>query len=82
MRLTSKGQVTVPQHIREQAGLAPGCSIEFHFENGRVWLTRSDEDEETRRLRIRSAIHAVAGRSSANTELSTDDIMALTRGES
>lgn len=81
MRITSKGQVTVPQHIREQAGLAPGCDVEFHFENGRVWLERREDDPAARRARVHQAIRAVGGSASANQDLSTDDIMAMTRGD-
>ncbi len=79
MRLTSKGQVTIPQQIRDQAGLAPGCNVEFHFDNGRVWLCRENESQEARREHIRARILAVTGSASAHLELSTDDIMALTR---
>jgi bifunctional DNA-binding transcriptional regulator/antitoxin component of YhaV-PrlF toxin-antitoxin module len=81
MRLTSKGQVTIPQHIRHQAGLAPGCNVEFHFDNGRVWLSRKNESPEDRRERIRDGIRAVTGSASAHLALSTDDIMAMTREE-
>lgn len=81
MRLTSKGQVTIPQDIREQAGLMPGSEVEFHFEDGKIWLTRGEDNPEGRRDRIRAAIAAVTGSASANTDLSTDDILALTRGE-
>lgn len=81
MRVTSKGQVTVPQNIRELAGLTPGSNVEFHFENGRVWLERKADTPDTRRIRIHEAIRAVSGSSSANQDLDTDDIMTLTRGE-
>jgi|JFJP01.1.fsa_nt_gi AbrB family looped-hinge helix DNA binding protein len=81
MRLTSKGQVTIPQDIREKAGLMPGSEVEFHFEDGRVWLARNEDHAELRRNRIRAAIKTISGSANANIDLSTDDIMALTRGE-
>lgn len=81
MRLTSKGQVTIPQDIRERAGLIPGSEVEFHFEDGKVWLVRGEDNPHLRRDRIRAAIAAVAGSASANTDLSTDDMLSLTRGE-
>jgi AbrB family looped-hinge helix DNA binding protein len=31
MRITSKGQVTIPQAIREQAGLHPNCEVRFRL---------------------------------------------------
>lgn len=38
MRISPDGQITIPENIREKAGLLPGCDVEFHVENGRVWL--------------------------------------------
>lgn len=81
MRLTSKGQVTIPQDIREMAGLTPGSEVEFHYEDGRVWLVRGEDNPEFRRKRIRAAILTATGSANANPDLSTDDIMALTRGD-
>ena len=34
MRITTKGQVTIPQHIREQLGLHPETEVEFSVERG------------------------------------------------
>jgi AbrB family looped-hinge helix DNA binding protein len=81
MRLTSKGQVTIPQGIREKAGLAPGSEIEFQFSNGRVWLEKVECDQAHRRQRILATIGEVAGGASANRDLNTDDILRMTRGE-
>ena len=36
MRITSKGQVTIPQVVREKAGLHPGSEVEFAIEDGKV----------------------------------------------
>ena len=38
MRITSKGQVTIPQRIREQAGLHPYTEVEFEWVRGKVIL--------------------------------------------
>ena len=81
MRLTSKGQVTIPQGIRELAGLAPGSEVEFQFNNGRVWLEKVESNQIHRRQRILAAINEVAGSASANRDLRTDDILRMTRGE-
>ncbi|MCD5411332.1 MAG: AbrB/MazE/SpoVT family DNA-binding domain-containing protein [Thermodesulfovibrionales bacterium] len=40
MRVTTKGQVTIPQHIRKKLGITPNTEIDFAEENGRVYLTR------------------------------------------
>ncbi len=37
MRVTTKGQVTIPQHIREKLGIAPATDIEFVEEKERVY---------------------------------------------
>jgi AbrB family looped-hinge helix DNA binding protein len=34
MRITTKGQVTIPQHIREKLGIPPATEVEFVEENG------------------------------------------------
>ena len=34
MRITSKGQVTIPQEIRERLGLLPNTEVEFAVERG------------------------------------------------
>ena len=80
MRLTSKGQVTIPQNIRELAGLASGSEVEFQFADGRVWLEKVAEDTAQRRQRIIAALHDVAGSATSHRELRTDDILRMTRG--
>ncbi len=81
MRLTSKCQVTIPQGIRELAGLAPGSEIEFQFNNGRVWIEKVENTEAKRRQRILAALNEVTGSATANQNLRTDDILKMTRGE-
>lgn len=41
MRITSKGQVTIPQAIRERTGLLPNPDVEFKYEKGQVILRRA-----------------------------------------
>ena len=38
MRITSKGQVTIPQDIREKASLLPNTEVEFEYVRGQVIL--------------------------------------------
>ncbi len=75
MHITSKGQVTIPLHIRESLGLLPHTEIEFLLENGRVYLEKSESPSK----RSQSLIEQLRGKGS--TKLSTDQIMAMTRGE-
>ena len=75
MRITSKGQVTIPIAIRHRAGLLPGAEVEFAVKDGAVILRR--QKKPTRR-----GARLVAGlRGTARHGLTTDQIMALTRGE-
>ena len=41
MRITSKGQVTIPQEMRDKAGLLPGTEVEFAFEDGKLCVSKS-----------------------------------------
>ena len=78
MRITSKGQVTIPQAIRERAGFLPGTEVEFRLsEDGTVRLERPRVPRAGGPLAA-----AIAGlRGQARGRLSTEEIMALTRGE-
>jgi len=76
MRITSKGQVTIPIDVRERAGLMPGSDVDFIVEGATVRLVKAKPGK--RKTRIDEAIDAFAG--SATTKMTTDEIMALTRG--
>lgn len=76
MRITSKGQVTIPQRIREQAGLLPGTEVGFEFIRGRVILKPLGK----RSSRGQRAVARLRG-SLKHLNRSTDELMALTRGE-
>jgi AbrB family looped-hinge helix DNA binding protein len=75
MRLTSKGQITIPVEIRERLGLVPGTPVEFAVEGDAVRITRAS-GAAGRGARVVSAL-----RGGGDVDMSTDDIMALTRGE-
>jgi len=75
MRITSKGQVTIPQHIREQAGLLPATEVEFRYEDGVVTL----QPAGGARGRGVDFVNRLRGR--GDIKMTTDEIMALTRGE-
>ena len=69
MRVTSKGQVTIPQAIREKLGLTPFSEVDFVVEENRVVLVKKEGDD-TPFKRLRGV---------ATVKMSTDEIMALTR---
>ncbi len=39
MRVTDKGQVTIPKHIRVAAGVAPGSEVSFSLEGSKIVIT-------------------------------------------
>ncbi len=75
MRITSKGQVTIPVEIREQLGLLPATEVEFRVEGHAVRLVKLRS--ETRPRRGSWVVGRLRGR--ADVRMTTDQIMALTR---
>ncbi len=74
MRITSKGQVTIPQAIRERLGLLPNCEVEFELDGDAVRLRKS------RAVKPRGAALIARMRGRGTTRLTTDQILSLTRG--
>jgi AbrB family looped-hinge helix DNA binding protein len=77
MRITSKGQVTIPAEIRERAGLLPHTEVEFKFDGKAVRIVRAQSGKKPGRGG-RIVAHL---RGRGDVAMSTDEIMALTRGE-
>ncbi len=74
MRVTTKGQVTIPQHIREKLGITPSVEVDFIEENGRIYLIKkSGISPRTNKYR--------SFRGVATVKMTTDEIMSLTRGD-
>ncbi len=72
--LTSKGQVTIPKNVRDHLGIGPGSRVHFrHTADGGVLIEKADGP----RLPSRFA----KARGSAGPGMTTDEIMALLRGE-
>jgi AbrB family looped-hinge helix DNA binding protein len=77
MRITSKGQVTIPANIREEAGLLPGSEVEFAWDGTAVRILRARSERSAGRgARI---VRHLRGRSTI--DMTTDEILALTRAE-
>ena len=74
MKITSKGQVTIPQEIRERLGLLPETEVEFVVKGNVVQIVKA------RRPSLRGARVTETIRGRATTKMSTDEIMKLTRG--
>ena len=76
--VTTKGQVTIPKAVRDLLGSIPGTSVTFEVaDDGRVLLSKADSGARSARPPSRFA----KLRGSATAGLSTDEIMALTRGD-
>jgi AbrB family looped-hinge helix DNA binding protein len=77
MRITSKGQVTIPAEIREQAGLLPGTDVDFERHGQTVRIVRA----KTKKKNSRGARIVARLRGSGDIKMTTDEIMALMRGD-
>lgn len=74
MRMTSKGQVTIPQELRERYAMGPGAEVEVvPTEDGAL---------------VRPVVHTSAGgrlvarlRDQADGGLTADEVLRLTRGD-
>jgi bifunctional DNA-binding transcriptional regulator/antitoxin component of YhaV-PrlF toxin-antitoxin module len=78
MRITSKGQVTIPQQIREAAGLLPHTEVTFELDGAVVRIVKAGV-ATGKPDRGRMLVTRLRGR--GNRRMTTDEIMSLTRGE-
>ncbi len=78
MRMTSKGQVTVPKELRELAGLQPGSEVAFDYADGKITMSKAPAGRR-RPTHGQQVVEALRGTRTANKELSTDEIMRLMR---
>ena len=75
MRITSKGQVTIPIDIRQRAGLLPNTEVEFAMEDGKVVLKPADGLTRGQRMVAR-----LRGSGTANLDLTSDELFEMMRG--
>jgi len=79
MKITRKGQVTIPKELHERFDLLPGTNVAFLAEDGRVFVERvfaacaADQGALGHDL-----VRRMSG--TATVRMTTDEIMALTRG--
>lgn len=71
MRVTTKGQVTIPVYIRERLALTTETEVDFVEEEGRFYLVRKQNKQPQPRFRRFRGV--------ATTGMSTEEIMKLTR---
>jgi len=75
MKITTKGQVTIPQEIRERLGLLPNTEVDFEVQGNAVVLKKARGGTR----RGRALVEHLRGR--GTTRMTTDEILALTRGD-
>ena len=73
MRVTSKGQVTIPLAVRKRLGIRPGSDVDFELDERGARLVRTKTSEGAQ------IVKRMVGRGTG--AMSTDEIMALTRGD-
>jgi AbrB family looped-hinge helix DNA binding protein len=71
MKITTRGQVTVPRYIRERLGLLPRTDVEWELRDGTAVLRKASGG--------RALIEQMRGR--GTVRMTTDEVMALTRGD-
>ncbi len=78
MQVTSKGQVTIPLEIRNRLGFLPYTKVAFELAGDHARIRKAGREAGVS-ARGRLAIEALRG--AADVRMSTDEIMALTRGK-
>ena len=79
MKITSKGQVTIPQAVREKAGLLPHSKVEFVVNSSGEVVIRPVKGADSP---IRAAFQKVRGSANAREfkGMNTDEFMEFLRG--
>jgi len=75
MKVTTKGQVTIPMEVREKLNIQPGAEVDFVIEGDVVKIV----PVRGANSRGRRIVERMLGKGSV--QMTTDEIMALTRGE-
>ncbi len=75
MKITSKGQVTIPLPIRDEFELKPGTDVEFVVESGNVVLRARRKRANPVNAWLAEATGVARGK------ITTAGIMKMTRGE-
>lgn len=72
MKVTTKGQVTIPQEIRDKFGITSNSEVDFFEEGNRIYIIKIDKPNK-----IKNKFRKYRGIS--NIKMTTDEIMSLTR---
>jgi AbrB family looped-hinge helix DNA binding protein len=76
VKITSKGQVTIPKQMRESFGLLPGTEVEFMPGEGEIRVRKAKAGR-----RRGEEVIAHLREAGKNYTMTTEEVMRLTRGE-
>jgi antitoxin PrlF len=81
MRVTSKGQVTIPRDLRELIGIEPNSEVVFTVEDGRLMLTPKNGAEAVQEQKRLAGLMQTLARleGTGDPELDADALMQMTR---
>jgi AbrB family looped-hinge helix DNA binding protein len=74
MRVTEKGQLTIPKQLRDELGIGAGTEVEVERHGDAILVRKAVVQSRGQQLVERL-------RRRGDVDMSTDEIMALTRGE-
>ena len=81
MRVTSKGQVTIPRDLRELAGIAPNSDVLFSMEGGKLTIVpkdgRQEQEDRLRLERFLDSLQRLEG--TGDQDIDADALMNMTR---
>jgi AbrB family looped-hinge helix DNA binding protein len=75
MRITSKGQVTIPQEIREKLGLHPNTEVDFAIERGAAVIRAKKGKPTIGRMTVERM------KQGPKMKMSSKELLALLRDE-
>ena len=80
MRMTSKGQVTIPKRVRDKLGVGPGSNVGFEEEGNKIVLIKEDSKvaEDAAEMMVRHMVEF--GRKAKRIPMTYKELMELTRG--
>ncbi len=74
MRVTEKGQVTIPKGLRDELGIGAGSEVDFERADDTIVIRKVSVDPSRGRRLVERL------RNRGDVAMTTDEIMALTRG--
>jgi AbrB family looped-hinge helix DNA binding protein len=81
MRVSEKGQITIPKYLRERAGIAPNSEVTVDFDGGRLIIAAADRQAEkanrARLERFMQALRKLEG--TGDQSINADQLMQITR---